>query len=68
MASLYKKPVFRKDPKTGERVKGKSKKWWAQYRDELGILRRKPLSVDKAAALAGSPAGRRTTLPDHRTW
>jgi hypothetical protein len=52
MASLYKKPVFRKDPKTGERVKGKSKKWWAQYRDELGILRRKPLSVDKAAAQA----------------
>lgn len=52
MASLYKKPVFRKDPKTGERVKGKSKKWWAQYRDELEILRRKPLSVDKAAAQA----------------
>jgi hypothetical protein len=27
MASLYKKPISIRDPKTGERVKSKSKKW-----------------------------------------
>ncbi len=52
MASLYKKPVVITDPKTGERVKSKSKKWWGRYRDALGRDRRVPLAADKAAAQA----------------
>jgi integrase/recombinase XerD len=52
MASLYKKPVVTVDPATREKVKGKSKKWWGQYKDVLGRLRRVPLSIDKRAAQA----------------
>jgi integrase len=52
MASLYKKPVIVTDPKTGEKIKTKSKKWWGRYRDENGVERRVPLAVDKAAAQA----------------
>ncbi len=52
MASLYKKPVIVTDPKTGEKIKTKSKKWWGRYRDESGAERRVPLAVDKAAAQA----------------
>jgi integrase len=52
MASLYKKPVMTKDPATGEKVKGKSKKWWGQYKDAEGRLRRVPLAIDKTAARA----------------
>lgn len=52
MASLYKKPVSITDPKTGQRIKSKSKKWWGRYNDENGIERRVPLAVDKAAAQA----------------
>ncbi len=52
MASLYKKPVVITDPKSGERVKTKSKKWWGRYRDENGVERRVPLATDKAAAQA----------------
>jgi len=50
MASLYKKPVMITDPKTGQRVKTKSKKWWGRYKDENGLERREPLAVDKTAA------------------
>lgn len=50
MASLYKKPVVITDPKTGQRVKTKSKKWWGRYKDENGLERRVPLAVDKTAA------------------
>ena len=52
MASLYKKPVMVKDRATGRKVKGKSKKWWGQYKDADGRLCRKPLAVDKTAAKA----------------
>jgi integrase/recombinase XerD len=52
MASLYKKPITVRDPKMGEKVKAKSKKWWGRYRDSLGRDRRVPLSVDKQAAQA----------------
>ena len=52
MASLYKKPVMIKDPVTGEKIKTKSKKWWGQYKDALGRLKRVPLAVDKFAAQA----------------
>lgn len=50
MASLYKKPITRTDPKSGQRVKAKSKKWWGRYRDASGVERRVPLASDKTAA------------------
>jgi hypothetical protein len=40
------------DPATGEKVKGKSKQWWGQYKDAHGRLKRVPLAVDKQAAQA----------------
>ena len=52
MANLYRKPEVRKDPVTGEKIKSKSKKWWGQYKDADGRLRRHPLSTDKKAAQA----------------
>ncbi|MFO0821042.1 MAG: tyrosine-type recombinase/integrase [Pirellulales bacterium] len=52
MANIYKKPVVLTDPKTGKRVKTKSKKWWGRFRDENGREKRVPLAVDRAAALA----------------
>ena len=52
MASLYKKPIVRTDAKTGEKIKSHSKKWWGQFRDRSGKLRRHPLCADKAAAQA----------------
>jgi integrase/recombinase XerD len=52
MASLYKKPIKVTDPKTGEKTKAKSKKWWGRYRDESGKETRVPLATDKTAAQA----------------
>jgi site-specific recombinase XerD len=52
MASLYRKPVVVTDPATGERIKAQSRKWWGQYKDANGRLRRHPLAVDKLAAQA----------------
>jgi site-specific recombinase XerD len=52
MASLYRKPVIATDPKTGQKVKTQSKKWWGQFKDANGKLRRHPLAVDKMAAQA----------------
>ena len=52
MASLYKKPVVVTDPATGQKIKAKSKKWWGQYKDALGRLKRVPLAIDKTAAQA----------------
>jgi integrase/recombinase XerD len=52
MASLYRKPVIIKDPATGIKVKTKSKKWWGQFKDANGKLKRVPLAVDKSAAQA----------------
>jgi integrase/recombinase XerD len=51
MASLYRKPVFLNDPKTGEKLKSRSKKWWGRFR-ENGTERRVPLAADKGAAQA----------------
>ena len=50
MASLYKKPVVITHPKTGQRVKTKSKKWWGRFKDENGFEKRVPLATDRAAA------------------
>jgi len=52
MASLYKKPITKTDPKSGLRVKAKSKKWWGRYRCADGSEKRVPLATDKAAAQA----------------
>jgi integrase len=52
MASLYKKPIIVTDPKSGQKVKTKSKKWWGRFRDEHGVERRVPLAADKGAAQA----------------
>ncbi len=52
MASLFKKKNKTLDPKTGKKVDRLSRKWWGQYRDELGRVRRMPLAQDKAAANA----------------
>src|SRR5688572_18099825 len=52
MASIYKKPVLMRDPRTGRRVKAKSKKWWGRFRDVIGREKRVPLAVDRAAAQA----------------
>ncbi len=52
MASLYKKPIVKNDPKTGKVLRSKSKKWWGRYRDALGQEKRTPLAKDKTAAQA----------------
>lgn len=52
MASIYKKPVFVRDPATGERVNGKSRKWWGRFRDVDDREKRVPLAVDRAAPQA----------------
>jgi integrase len=50
MASLYKKPVILRDPKTGIKVKTKSRKWWGRFRDHLGVEHRMPLARDRGVA------------------
>ena len=50
MASLFKKQIVVTDRLTGHRIKKRSKKWWAKYRDENGAVRRVPLATDKMAA------------------
>ena len=40
------------DPKTGKKVKGKSRKWWGRFKDETGKEKRLPLAADKPAAQA----------------
>src|SRR5580704_6485325 len=52
MASLYKKPIIVTDPKTGKKVKSRSRKWWGRFKDEDGSERRVPLAGDKLAAQA----------------
>ena len=52
MASLYKKPTTTTDPTTGQRTKGRTKKWWGQFKDADGRLKRVPLAIDKTAAQA----------------
>jgi len=50
MASLYKKPVRLTDPKTKQKIKSDSKKWWGRYVDTDGVERRVPLAADKKIA------------------
>ncbi|MCX7429186.1 MAG: tyrosine-type recombinase/integrase, partial [Planctomycetia bacterium] len=46
----YKKPAWSTDRKTGQKVRGRSKKWWGKYRDASGTIRRVPLAADKGVA------------------
>lgn len=50
MPSLFKPTYTAKDPKTGERKTRQASKWYGQYHDGDGILRRVPLAKDKSAA------------------
>ncbi len=50
MASVYKKTRRVVDPQTGKRIKKKSRKWWVKYRDEDGVIQRKPAFTDKTAS------------------
>ena len=52
MASIYRKPVILRDPKTGKRIKTKSKKWWGRFRGPDGREKRVPLATDRAASQA----------------
>jgi integrase len=49
MASIYKPSYTRKDPATGERVKRFSRKYYVEYRDASGRVRRVPGYTDKRA-------------------
>ncbi len=50
MSKIYKKKTTIIDPKTGEKRKGESKKWWGRYRDASGVDHRIPLSPNKYLA------------------
>ena len=50
MAKIYKKTYFKTDPKTGEKKRIQSKKWWGRYRDALGIERFVPLTTNQQIA------------------
>lgn len=52
MANLYKPRYTKEDPKTGERVTRRVRKWYGKYRDPSGALRKVPLCEDKQAAQA----------------
>jgi len=40
MASIFKQQYTTKDPKTGKRLKKKSKAWYVEYKDAGGIYKR----------------------------
>jgi integrase/recombinase XerD len=52
MASLYRKPVFLRDPNTGLKCKTQSRKWWGRFKDAFGREKRVPLATDKRVSQA----------------
>jgi integrase len=50
VASLFKPTYTATDKKTGKKVQRKAKKWYGQWKDADGVLRREPLATDKTAA------------------
>ena len=50
MATLLKRSYTKVDPKTGERIRKKTRKWYGQFVDADGVTKRVPLCTDKAAA------------------
>ncbi len=51
MASVFKRVRKGRDPKSGRVVQRKSRKWYAQYRDAQGRIRRVVAFTDKSASL-----------------
>lgn len=49
MASVFKQAYTKKDPATGERVKKFSKRWYVEFRDAQGVVKRVPGYSDKRA-------------------
>jgi integrase len=49
--SIFRKSYYKIDPKTGEKIKHKYRKWYIKYRDGNGIVRKVPGCTDKAATL-----------------
>src|SRR5262245_44435579 len=49
MASIFKPTYTTVDPATGTKQRRKTKKWYIQYRDSDGIVRRIPGYADKEA-------------------
>jgi hypothetical protein len=70
MASIFKPTFTKTDPKTGQKSKCKTKKWYVKYRDENRIVRRVPGFTDKeatrhlAARLEKQAARKETGLSD----
>ena len=50
MANIFKKKSTVVDKATGQKVAKESAKWYARYRDAIGIERVKPLSTDQSIA------------------
>src|SRR4051794_11226146 len=50
MASLFRPTYTHTDKLTGKKASRKAKKWYGQYVDAAGVLRRVPLSANKTAA------------------
>jgi len=50
MPRLFKPTYTKVDPTTGERITHSLRKWYAEFRDADGVLRRVPLCEDKTAA------------------
>jgi hypothetical protein len=50
MASLFRPTYTHTDKATGEKTLRRAKKWYGQYTDADGVLRRMPLSANKSAA------------------
>ncbi|MGL6197106.1 MAG: tyrosine-type recombinase/integrase, partial [Thermoguttaceae bacterium] len=50
MANIYKKSLIEIDPVTKERKSYKTDKWWGQYRDANGVIKRVSLSKNKQIA------------------
>jgi hypothetical protein len=49
-ANLYRPAYKQVNTKTGKTTVRKSKKWYARYRDETGVMRREALAGDKRVA------------------
>ena len=49
MAAIFKPTYTKRDPKTGETIRKKTRKWYVEFRDGSGIVRRVPGYVDKEA-------------------
>jgi integrase len=52
MPHLIRRTYTKVDPETGEKTVRRTRKWYGQYRNANGVVRRVPLSSDKTAARA----------------